>query len=54
MDKTKTQLNHYHMPRELHARADAEARKRCKATGKPVTWQDVVRETLDKALPAIT
>lgn len=46
---SKPQL--YRVPRDIHTRAAAEAQRRCKATGRPVTWQDIMRESLSKNLP---
>lgn len=42
----------YRVPRDLHARATREAARRCRATGQPVTWQQVIREILRAHLPS--
>jgi hypothetical protein len=41
----------YRVPRALHARAEAEAKRQRQHTGAPVTWQQILRATLDAHLP---
>jgi len=48
--RTKPDLGqNYRVPPALVAWAKAQATKRCKATGEPVTWSQIIRETLEAA-----
>jgi hypothetical protein len=48
--RTKPDLGqNYRVPAQIVAWAKAQATKRCKATGQPVTWSQIIRETLEAA-----
>jgi hypothetical protein len=40
----------YRVPHHLAEKAEAEARRRCKKTGEPIRWTDIIREVLEKHL----
>jgi predicted HicB family RNase H-like nuclease len=50
-ERTTAKPQLYRVPRDLHARAAAEAKRQCKSTGTPVTWQNVIRRALETGLP---
>ncbi len=58
MDVTKTRAKpdlgqNYRAPAHIVVWAKAQATKRCRATGEPVTWSQIIRETLEAAAKKI-